>query len=331
MANTIQVDANTSTHKSAGADMKTGLENFIQEFFKERFVDKGRKKLCVVLTGRFQPFHNGHKLAYQMIERMFGRDNIWILMNFSADYPINPLPFDARKQLMMKSGININESHIRPKKHIGINPYQIAKDIGIADRMDEYVFVCVVSEADSDLVKYKARETYFQPWPGGELYQANTEQIEQFTDKLPSMKNYGFRLLVNSFGNELIYDFKSEKKELNVKKQALIQIGIHEIKNSLATNDMSDLKDKLPYDPNLLKEMEDYYFNDKSDDQIEKEKELKQEYLKFKEDGEFKNYIISWTDQGDYQSKEIKAKNKDDATTQAENFLNGENFNIEEI
>ena len=252
-------------------------------------------------------------------------------MNFSVDYPTNPLPFDARKQLMMKSGININESHIRPKKHIGINPYQIAKDIGIADRMDEYVFVCVVSEADSDLVKYKARETYFQPWPGGELYQANTEQIEQFTDKLPSMKNYGFRLLVNSFGNELLYDFETEKKELNVKKQALIQIGIHEIKNSLATNDMSDLKDKLPYDPNLLKEMEDYYFNDKSDDQIEKEKELKQEYLKFKEDGEFKNYIISWEDQGDYQSKEIKAKNKDDATTQAENFLNGENFNIEEL
>ena len=263
--------ASASLHKATGQDLKEVIQQFASIVFKEGSVTNNLKKFCITFPGQFQPYHKGHLITYKLLRRMFGDEAIFILPSENRIMPHRPLTFEQRKKLILNSdGLTLHPQNIRPRRSKGFDYNGLAKDLGLANRMHEYIFICVLSTGDNHLMPVKDKETYYQPWPA-ELYNASKTELNEISQYLPSMNKYGFRFTVDAFGPEIIFDFKNPflKKEL-LRRQFLIELGFNEIRRNHEQNQLDDLQKYLPYDIELLKEMENEYL-------IEDEEEIEEE------------------------------------------------------
>jgi len=281
--------ANTSAFKDFGRSKVESIKDFGEIVFKEGTIEEKPKQYVVTFPGRFQPYHKGHLITYKLLKKMFGDDVIFILPSASRSYPFNPLSFQERKELILASkGITLHPKNIRPRKSRGFDPMGLAKDLGVSNKLDDCIFICVLSIEDTKLMPVKDKETYYQPWPA-ELYDATTEDLREVSKHLPSMRHYGFKFTVDAFGAEMIYDFKKEKRKSNfVKTQILIEMSFDTIRE---TDNIYDLQKLLPYNVELLMKMRDSFMKEEyydieqeliedeelSEEEVERELELKKE------------------------------------------------------
>lgn len=277
--------ANTSLHKSAGRSKKEVIQEFSKIVFKENSIINNIKKFCVILPGQFQPYHKGHLITYKLLRRMFGDESIFILPSIKMSL-FNPLSFNQRKQLILKSkGMTLHPKNIIPRHSKGFDPIGLAKDLGLINKRHEYIFICVLSSGDTPLMPVIDKETYYQPWPA-ELYDATQSELTELSKLLPAMDKYGFRFTVDAFGPEIFFDFKKEVIQNNfLKKQFLIELGFNEVKRYSDQNKLDELQKYLPYDVELLKEMQDEILDieeidiDSNEDEIDAKIDLKKDLI----------------------------------------------------
>jgi pyrimidine deaminase RibD-like protein/nicotinamide mononucleotide adenylyltransferase len=65
------------------------------------------KNIPVIVTypGRFQPFHQGHAGVFAELQKLFGKNNVYILTSNDQSGPKSPFDFSDKRQLMMAAGV----------------------------------------------------------------------------------------------------------------------------------------------------------------------------------------------------------------------------------
>lgn len=114
------------------------------------------KKVVVVYSGRFQPFHLGHYLSYKHLVKKFGKDNVFIGTSNVTDTKKSPFNF-KEKVLIMTELFGIPKSKIVQIK----NPYVPTEILKNYDP-NTTGFITVVGEKDTSRLGGK----YFTPYTG---------------------------------------------------------------------------------------------------------------------------------------------------------------------
>jgi len=124
-------------------------------------------KFLVILPGRFQIFHKGHKASYDYLTKKFGADNVYVATS-NVQAPMTS-PFSYSDKVEMTSKLGIPSSHVVQVK----NPYQAQEITSSVDNPNDTVLVFAVSEKDmeGDNARFRFGNkkdgslTYMQPFP----------------------------------------------------------------------------------------------------------------------------------------------------------------------
>jgi hypothetical protein len=118
------------------------------------------KKVVVVYSGRFQPFHAGHYMSYQHLVKKFGKNNVFIGTSNVTDNKKSPFNF-KEKVLIMTGLFGVPKSKIVQIK----NPYAPTEILKNYDD-ETTAFITVVGEKDENRLGGK----YFTPYKGNVEY-----------------------------------------------------------------------------------------------------------------------------------------------------------------
>jgi hypothetical protein len=134
------------------------------------------KKTIVVYSGRFQPFHRGHNVAYQKLVSKFGANNVYIGTSDKTDGGKSPFNFSEKKTIMQKMfGIPSN-------KIVQLsNPYSPKEILSKFDGKTT-AYIAAVGEKDATRLAGK----YFKPYNGKTGY--GYDEIG-YTYIIPAEKN----------------------------------------------------------------------------------------------------------------------------------------------
>jgi hypothetical protein len=120
-------------------------------------VDKPEvKKLIVVYSGRFQPFHAGHYLSYLKLCQKFGKNNVYIATSNVTSGPKSPFNFNEKKEIATKMFNVPSDKFIEVK-----NPYA-PKEILQSFDGKTTAYIAAVGEKDESRLSGK----YFKPYKG---------------------------------------------------------------------------------------------------------------------------------------------------------------------
>lgn len=117
-------------------------------------------KVVAVLSGRYHPFHRGHKASYDYLVNQYGKEGVFIASTNTQAPVSSPFPFEDKKKMMMALGVPANRI-IQVK-----SPYQ---PVELTDRLDKSktAIVFAVSEKDTNRFSFKAKKdgspAYLQP------------------------------------------------------------------------------------------------------------------------------------------------------------------------
>lgn len=115
--------------------------NFQNFYFKETIQNQ---KFVVVYSGRFQPFHIGHKQTYDNLVRKFGKDNVYIGTSDKVEMPKSPFNFEEKKKIILKMFRDIPTNKVIMVK----NPYS-PKEI-LDNQPEDTVYITAVGDKDAD-------------------------------------------------------------------------------------------------------------------------------------------------------------------------------------
>jgi hypothetical protein len=134
------------------------------------------KKTVVVYSGRFQPFHKGHYVAYQKLVSKFGANNVYIGTSDKTDGGKSPFNFSEKKKIATTMFGVPADKFIQLK-----NPYA---PVEILNRFDGKTtqYVAAVGEKDASRLAGK----YFKPYKDKAGY--GYEEIG-YTYIVPAEKN----------------------------------------------------------------------------------------------------------------------------------------------
>jgi len=127
--------------------------------FKQHLAEAERKVICVY-SGRFQPFHPGHKESYDNLVKEFGKDNVFIGTSDKVELPKSPLKFVEKKKVITTMFKDIPKDKIVQIK----NPYN-PKEI-LSQFPEDTVFVTAVGKKDGDRL---GKGKYFDFYKKGSL------------------------------------------------------------------------------------------------------------------------------------------------------------------
>jgi len=120
-------------------------------------VDKPEvKKLVVVYSGRFQPFHAGHYVSYLKLCQKFGKDNVYIATSNVTSGPKSPFNFNEKKEIATKMFNVPSDKFIEVK-----NPYAPKEILQNFDGKTT-AYIAAVGEKDESRLTGK----YFKPYKG---------------------------------------------------------------------------------------------------------------------------------------------------------------------
>ncbi|OQB40856.1 MAG: hypothetical protein BWY04_01175 [candidate division CPR1 bacterium ADurb.Bin160] len=253
--------ASVNIHKKPGLDREKFIKDYGQIVFKKGTLSENEpmKDIFIVFPGRFQPFNKSHQDVINMIYGIFGSLNVYLLVSEYHNPKTDPLTYIEKKILILKSNLTLNAKHIKPKKHMLFDEVTLSTDLGIQNRMNTSIVICIFSQKDSKMIEMKDKETYFQPWPQ-ELYNCSREELYKLTKHIPSMDKYGFAIFTDLIPSEISF-IAPEPKGLP------FYLGMFELqKQILDPENYDDIQKKLPYDiKELLKyksEIGQQQFND---------------------------------------------------------------------
>jgi FAD synthase len=125
--------------------------NFQQYYFQETIQNQ---KYVVIYSGRFQPFHVGHKETYDNLVKKFGKDNVYIATSDKVDPPKSPFNFDEKKKIISTMFPEIPKDKIVQVK----NPYSPSEIL--SKHPDDTVYITALGLKDSERLRGK----YFIPY-----------------------------------------------------------------------------------------------------------------------------------------------------------------------
>lgn len=127
--------------------------------------DKQNKQVIVVLPGRFQPWHKGHKAVYDHLVKKYGYDNVYICTSDKVEPPRSPFNFQEKLEMMKLTGVDPNRV-VQSKQ-----PYQALE---IVNRYDAQSTIVIFAVSEKDMAEdprfqFKPKKdgspSYFQPLP----------------------------------------------------------------------------------------------------------------------------------------------------------------------
>jgi hypothetical protein len=120
-------------------------------------VDKPEvKKIVVVYSGRFQPFHKGHYASYAKLVSKFGEGNVYIGTSNDQSGPKSPFSFKEKKEIATKM------FGIPSSKFVQIrNPYQ---PVEILKKFDGKTTQYIAAVGEKDATRLQGN--YFKPYKG---------------------------------------------------------------------------------------------------------------------------------------------------------------------
>lgn len=133
-------------------------------------------KLIVVYPGRFQPFHLGHKQAFEWLCGKFGRSNVYIATSDKVDGDRSPFSFGEKSYFMQLAGIPVDRI-VQATSPYKINNVLSGGNIQVLDRNNTIVIFAVSKkdmEADPETGegprfdfahKKDGTQGYYQPLP----------------------------------------------------------------------------------------------------------------------------------------------------------------------
>ncbi len=123
--------------------------------------------ILVILSGRFHPFHKGHKSSYDLLADEFGEDSVYIATS-DVQAPVTS-PFSFSDKVKMMTSLDIPSSHIVKTK----NPYSANEITDNVTNPEDTILIFAVSEKDMGNEKPRFKfgkkkdgsSTYFQKLP----------------------------------------------------------------------------------------------------------------------------------------------------------------------
>jgi phosphopantetheine adenylyltransferase len=141
------------------------------QFFTEQTRDG---KLVIIYSGRFQPAHKGHAMAFNALVQEYPEADVWVATSnvVKEDSPFN---FQERKFLLEKAGVPGN-------KIVQVVNTYVAKEITSKYNEQKDHLIYVVSQKDADRFSYKPKKDGTMPY---------LRKLEDVKELLP-MKEKGY-------------------------------------------------------------------------------------------------------------------------------------------
>ena len=123
-------------------------------------------RTIVVMPGRFQPFHIGHKKAYQWLKKRF--DEVYIATSDKIDLPKSPFSFDEKVEMIMATGIS-DKAVVKTR-----SPYRAVE---VTENFNPGSTILVYAVSQKDMTGENPRFT-FEPKRDGSLSYMQPFQTE---------------------------------------------------------------------------------------------------------------------------------------------------------
>jgi len=187
-----------------------------------KLIEFSVSNVVVIYSGRFQPFHPGHKKVYDWLTAKF--DTVWVATSGKVSLPKSPWSFEEKKAMIMLSGVS--EDNIAQVQ----SPYS-AMEITQRYNPKNTAVVYAVSEKDmGEDARFKFQEGeagYFQPFD---------------INKLQSVEKHSYLITVPTF------DFELQGQTMNSATQVrdlLISSADSEVVEELFGDYDSDVHDSI--------------------------------------------------------------------------------------
>jgi hypothetical protein len=121
----------------------------------------------VIYSGRFHPFHKGHKASYDYLTKQFGKDNVYVATSNAMAPLTSPFSFEEKKSMAEKLGVPAD------KVVMVKNPYQAKEITSKINKPEDTVLVYALSEKDIDRFQFTKKDGtpgYIQPYPKDEAH-----------------------------------------------------------------------------------------------------------------------------------------------------------------
>lgn len=155
--------------------MMNDLSNFLVDAVLSESNDI--KRIIVVYSGRFQPFHAGHYAAYQHLVKKFGKDNVYIGTSDKTNNLTSPFNFKEKREIITRMFDIPFDKVVQVK-----NPYSPAEILKNFDNQDT-AYIAAVGEKDSDRLGGR----YFLKYTGSD--NLNNYTLNGYVYTVPSSAN----------------------------------------------------------------------------------------------------------------------------------------------
>lgn len=102
-----------------------------------------KPRVIVTYPGRFQPFHQGHNAVFNILQKTFGANNVYVLTSDKTDAKKSPFNFADKLVLMTSAGVPGN------KIIETSNMYSLPEEFNAANT----IFITAVGSPDADRLK----------------------------------------------------------------------------------------------------------------------------------------------------------------------------------
>ena len=165
---------------------------YAYEIYEQR-----KPNVVVTYPGRFQPFHLGHSGVFEILQKTFGRDSVYILTSNDTSSAKSPFNFSDKYQLMTAAGvpgdriIETNKMYKLPDQFDPANTIFITVVGGPdADRLapDTYTKKDIVDKTTGKITKPAGSPTYYKTWNSKE--EPVTADKHGYVQIIPELKKY---------------------------------------------------------------------------------------------------------------------------------------------
>jgi nicotinamide mononucleotide adenylyltransferase len=135
--------------------------------------EQNSPRVVVTYPGRFQPFHQGHAGVFEILQKKFGSENVYILTSNDTSSSKSPFNFSDKYQLMTAAGIpadriiETNKMYELPEQ-FNKNSTIFITVVGAPDAKrlnpDSYYKKDQIDKATGEVRKAAGSPTYYKTW-----------------------------------------------------------------------------------------------------------------------------------------------------------------------
>lgn len=205
-------------------------------------------RVVVTYPGRFQPFHQGHHAVFQILQKQFGADNVYILTSDKTDSKKSPFNFQDKVQLMAAAGVPID--HIIETS----NMYSLPEEFDAT----KTIFIAAVGAPDADRLKPDSTTakdntdkfgnfkpagspSYYKTWTGQNTVTANQHGYVIIIPEIEKTITLNGKVYDVSHGTECRNLWNQIRNDKKLRHAFLTQLY------GKVTSNIEKIFDKIPY------------------------------------------------------------------------------------